>query len=911
MSVSRPSLPYGGSRAILATKLKPPVSESRLVSRPRVEALLPGRGRQARLVVVSAPAGAGKTTLLARWHDAADGAAWLSLDAGDDDASTFFAHLIWSVRESHPGLGAQALSLLETASEAAVGDAVPLFANDLLSLGRPLTLFLDDYHVITQGRIHQLLDHFIAYLPANVMVVIGSRNEPPLSLARLRSRGQLVELRWPELRFTAKEASQYLRAAQALSLSDESVGRLTERSEGWITGLQLAALLLRGGGDPAAFVEDFSGSQAELADYLMDEVFSRQPEQMRDFLLRSSVLESLSGPLVEAVTGLPAGQRMLEMVERGNLFLFRLDQNRRWFRYHHLFRQFLRDRLDEEQPQLVAELHRRASLWFEDAGMVIEAMGHAMAGGFHERAATLLSSVGRDWFRAGGFKQIRQWIDRLPQELMLRRPRLCILHGWSLAYLGEFDAARRRMAEAQAGLEAMGDAAEGLAGIVPLAVELKILKAVMGVIESDEPDVEEDIGDLAALVPDEDAAMRGFAHIIMGYVMRSRGRFDEAQRHFHCAVEDSARVESAMVNLLARFNIGTLLFLKAEMAEAEAYLRASLAYSEEKRWTHCIASAFLHVQLGAVLHEYNRIEEGLEHLGTAIPILENSDAFGFLGVGLVERSRLFAAAARADRASQDLDRARGLARRLAVSRVVFRADVLEALAALDAGDVARAERAVERLRAATRAEKAPPGDGLSEKAELAMMAEIRLAAVQGQHQQAIRLAAEALRSASKAQRNRHALIFLAMQAASWWALGEDGRALDKMAQALGRAKGLARLFLMAGPDAVRLLKRLASGKGAPTPAIQAEASRILADLRIGRGESRLKPQPASPLRDFHQREVQILRLVAEGLKNREIAQRLNISDETVKWYLKGLYGKLDVSSRTQALAAARGLGLLE
>jgi LuxR family transcriptional regulator, maltose regulon positive regulatory protein len=430
MSVSEHAAP----RPLVETKLHAPRRRRGLVHRPRLAGRFVSEDQPA-LTLVSAPAGFGKTTLVAEW--VADGerpTAWLSLDARDNDSAFFWSYLIAAVQVAVPGVGDAALSLLQ--SDPSAREAVAtILLNDLDALATDLVVVLDDYHVIESTDVHESLAFLVEHLPPQVHLVLASRSDPPLALARMRVRGELLEIRAADLRFTLNEASAYFRDAMGLDLSIEDVGALEARTEGWIAALQLAALSLQGRDDVSEFIASFAGDDRFVVDYLAEEVLERQPEVVRDFLLQTAILARLTGSLCDAVTGGSGGTAMLEMLDRANLFLVPLDDQRRWYRYHHLFGDVLRARLMGEQPEHVLELHRRASDWYEANGDRAEAISHATAGEEFERAAQLIELAAPMMRQSRQEATLRRWLEAIPGDLYEARPVLAttLVGAWQLA----------------------------------------------------------------------------------------------------------------------------------------------------------------------------------------------------------------------------------------------------------------------------------------------------------------------------------------------------------------------------------------------------------------------------------------------------------------------------------------------
>ncbi|MBO0790969.1 MAG: transcriptional regulator, partial [Ktedonobacteraceae bacterium] len=434
---------------LFSTRLQVPHPKARLVSRPHlVEQLQQGRERG--LTLISAPAGFGKTTLLSQWlAQSSRPVAWLSLEAQDNDPTRFFSSLIAALQTGDLRLGSTALALLQTGEPLSPETVVTLLVNDLVQYAEEdITLVLDDYHVIEAPSIHRALAMLIEHLPPGLHLVLATRADPPLPLSRLRAHGHILEVRAAALRFSLEESGSFLQSTMGLSLSEEHISTIQSRTEGWIAGLQLAALALAGHPDPSAFLSAFDGSHRFVLDYLCEEVLSRQPASIQSFLLHTAVLERLSAPLCNAVAGEPASQEMLEALDRANLFIVSLDEKREWYRYHHLFAEVLANRLRLTMPHMVPELHRRASIWYEEHAFVIEAIQHALAAHDYERVALLLEREAIALELSGQHQTVLHWIRELP-DVIRSRPMLSLLCAMGLIFAGQFEQAEACLQDAE------------------------------------------------------------------------------------------------------------------------------------------------------------------------------------------------------------------------------------------------------------------------------------------------------------------------------------------------------------------------------------------------------------------------------------------------------------------------------
>ena len=423
-----------GEPVLLRTKVRPPPARAGLIQRARLDGRLDA-GMRGRLCLVDAPAGSGKTTLLAQWclaDPAPRRVAWVSLDESDDDPVRFWVYIIEAFRVVEPGFGEAPLGLLQGSGSADVLNQIvlPQLLNELATSGSELVLLLDDYHLISSSTCHHTLGFFIDHLPANVHVVLSTRVDPPLPLARLRARGELTELRIADLGFTDAEAARLLHDAMGLDLTPQAVQRLWERTEGWAAGLVLAGLSLRGRADPGPFIASFEAGHRHVVDYLGTEVLARQPGPLRTFMVRTSILQRLSASLCDAVLEADNSAGLLAELEQANLFLIALDDHRQWYRYHPLFAQLLSLELTEREPELAPELHRRAAAWYQDAGDVEAAIDHATTAGEFARAGALITRHWVAYLRQGRITTVQRWVDRLPDDFIMANPPVALLAAW-------------------------------------------------------------------------------------------------------------------------------------------------------------------------------------------------------------------------------------------------------------------------------------------------------------------------------------------------------------------------------------------------------------------------------------------------------------------------------------------------
>jgi LuxR family maltose regulon positive regulatory protein len=615
---------------LLRTKLTPPPPRADLVARPRLMELI-GRGLRGPLTLVSAPAGFGKTTLVAEWR-ASPGArplAWVALDETDSDPTRFWGYVLAALQTLDQELGDGADQMLRSPQPAPLDAVVAALLRDLTFLTEEVVLALDDYHLIESEAVHRSLTFMVEHLPPRLHVVLLTRTDPPLPLSRMRARGQLVEVRAGDLRFRADEAERFLSETMGLALAPADVQALEAGTEGWVAGLQLAALSLRGRSDPAEVIRGFgpgdgrgAGSHRYVVDYLVEEVLQRQPPDVQAFLTQTAVLDRLSGSLCDAVTDEENGQVMLEQLERQNLFLVPLDEERRWYRYHHLFTGALRFRLRQTEPELLPELHLRAAAWYDRHGLLAEAVGHALSGD-PERAAELIGRASDELLRSGQMATLRGWIEALPEEVVRARLGLCISHAWTLLVDGRIDLARRRAEQAERLIEAAewvsadGDEGRPLArarGQV-LATQAHVALVggdVVGALEMGHRALE--------LLPPHEGIGRGVTAITLGFAHQLQGDWIAAEADYRRAAEIGAATGNLLIRLSALGCVSELRAVHGQLRRSAEIARQIVREAGEGRRQPLPLSAVGHVGLAYCHREWNEIEAAERHARAALDL---------------------------------------------------------------------------------------------------------------------------------------------------------------------------------------------------------------------------------------------------------------------------------------------------
>ena len=879
---------------LLATKLLVPPARAHALARPELVRVLES-ARPAALTLVSAPAGFGKTALLTEWsvrHRAP--VAWLSLDPEDDDPVRFWTYLVHALDHRLAGVAEVSLASLRGPSLPPMQAVLTPLVNALTTRGEPITLILDDYHLIENDAIHETLTWLLEQLPATFHFVIASRTEPPLPLARFRARGQLVELRTPELRFTLDEVNAFLNDTMGLGLAPSETGQLADRTEGWITGLQLAALSLAGHDDPASFVRALTGSQRHIFDYLIEEVLDRQPPRIARFLLDTCVLEALCGPLCDAVTARDDGQAMLAAIDSANLFLFPLDGERRWYRYHQLFAEALRARAQDRDPAGLRERHRRASRWCEANGFGADATRHALEAGDTGRAAALVAEQAPALIRRGESVTLQRWLEAVPEDTVVADPKLCVHYAWALFFQGRTDESDGWLARARA--HAPEDAL--------VRGEILAMAAFLSVLRMDQ-EVSAELGRAALeLLPDEHPLLDLVAMTLaMEHVYG--GQPAAAAEAFGRAAQLARRRGNRFALVCSLGQVGDGLMQQGELHRAaEAYREAERAARLPGGEALPIVGLAL-VGLGEVMREWNRLDEAERLLTRGITLCREAGDLAAYD-GLFSLARVQHARARDSDALATLgDVARLIAGLEApdLPQLVALHETRFGLVRGQRDDAVRWKRSAERV-----------VDGLLVPvAELVQLTLARVELAQRDAGAALRRLERLREPALQDGRVTGLLQILALQALALAALGHEARARATLGAALARAEpaGFVRLFVDEGPALHALLSSLRTEHaGAPGVAegwSMAYLDTLIAAFDPAVSASQDALRAIEPLSD---RERAVLRHIALGATNKQIAKELGIAPSTVKWYVSGIFAKLQVERRTQAVSRAREYGII-
>lgn len=885
-------------QGFLKTKLYIPPVPPEIISRPRlIERLTAAVNRK--LTLVAAPAGFGKTTLLSDWarhiHSRHPSPirriAWLSLDRDDNDPEHFWTYVAAAIGKAQPALGRSCLEMLAAKSRPPLKSIVSALINEIAESPENLVLILDDYHLIDTPAIHETLTFLLDHMPKPLHLVIAGRADPPLPLARLRGRGQMAEIRAADLRFTLEETRAFLNDSRGLSLSNESLTALDQRTEGWIASLQMAAVSLQGRSDAPDFVRAFSGTHHYIMDYLIEEVLDRQEAPVRRFLLETSILDRLSGPLCDALTGARNGQETLERLHRANLFLVPLDAERKWFRYHQLFADLLRSQLQRTHPELPAVLHRRACDWFEKEGFIAEAVHHALAAKDLRRAADLIERAAVPLIVEGRFSAPRRWLSLLPEEIIASRPWLLVSLATVRMTSGKFDSVERLLNSAEALLAALGEShldsdRDAVRHYITAA------RAMLACVRGDVPRIIELGTDALSRLPHDQSAARCLIIFDLGIAYWLKGDMARALAYFDEAIALGTETKNYFIALVAMGYVADIRILYGNLEEAARISRMAIARAAE--WGAGIplpASSYAHMSLAKILYHRNELDAAMHHALRGIELsTEGSettvDLMAFPALALLSRLEPMPGAIR-----EALERTRRITFASGNPFIVSLAQAWMARLALLQGDTASAGRWAD----SSGIELQAVPDACCEAAYLTL---VRVHLARGQTD-SLPEALEAVRRRAQDEGRIGSLIeILALQALALRVQHRTEEALDRIRQALSLAEpqGFVRVFVDEGAPMQELLS-LARSRGLS----QSYASDLLKAF----------PTPSPPsTAGLSAREIEVLKLIAAGASNRDIAERLFLSIGTVKKHTDNIYSKLGAHRRTLAISRARELGLM-
>ena len=927
-----------GQDVLLATKLHVPGPPPGFVPRPRLAQAL-GAGLARGRVLVCAPAGSGKTALLAGWaRGRGQPVAWLGLDGGDSDPARFWRYAVAALDRARPGLAGRVGPPPPGSSEGLVTALI----NELAANPGPdeVLLVLDDYHLVDSWPVHESVAFLLEHLPLGLSVVVSGRADPPLPLARLRARGQLAELRAADLRFTSEEAAALLGETAGPGLPTEAVAALASRTEGWAAGLQLAGLSLRGHADPAGFVAAFSGSHRFVLDYLADEVLDGQSGQMRAFLLETSVLERLSGQLCDAVTGRAGSQAMLADIERAGLFLVPLDEVRGWWRYHHLFADLLRARLQAEQPGRSVALHRAAAAWYEEHDLADDAVRHALAAGDAGWAARLVERNVETLLGRSEGATLRRWLSALPAESVRDRPRLCLAQAYAAAQGFQLEALETLLEDAEHAIADGGDepyedpAGRPASVLANVPAAIAFLRALLARLRGDAALAAGYHQQALSHLGEDDWLLRSFVHWNQAVADWLDGRLGPAERDLaevlaelraadeairraggkpaevlH-AVEGGAGFFAGFLAMRVCYDLGQVQRACGNLDAAQTTYRQALGTARERSQPPHLGLA--HVGLAQVLYERNELTAALDHATEGVTLCRQLASTPPLAVGLAVVARIRHAHGDAAGAREAMDEAGQARLSPQVAALLSPVPAQQARLLLAQGDVRAAAQW-------TTAAGLSPDDQPDYPQEPAYLVLARVLLAQNDPGPALTLLRRLLDAAASQGRTGSIIEIGALRALALAARGDHASAVGALTEALTLAHrhGYVRVFADEGIPMRALIAQLPAARpGRQHAAHHLDPVYLAALLRAcgpadaappRRRADAVPPGLSEPLTD---RELEVLRLIAAGRSNQRIAHDLVVALNTVKKHVTHVLGKLGAANRTEAVARARQLGLI-
>jgi len=866
------------STQILATKLYKPVLRSNSVLRPRLIERL-NVGLHGKLTLATAPAGFGKTTVIAEWIGSEDlRVAWLSLDEGDNDPVRFLSYVVAALQTIQSEIGTDILNLLESPQPPPIESLLTPLLNQLAMMQHNFVLVLDDYHVLDSTEIDSVLVFLIDNQPPQMHLVITTREDPRLPLARLRARGRLTELRAADLRFTPDEATEFLNSAMGLSLAPEDVAALERRTEGWIAGLQLAALSMQGQQDNRQFIQSFTGSHHFVLDYLMEEVLTHQPPHIQDFLLKTSILERMCGPLCAAVLqDDDDAQTILEHIRQANLFLIPLDNERRWFRYHHLFGDLLRKHLQASGLNVDA-LHIRASAWYEANGFDVEAFQHAAAAGDIDRVERLIEAGHTPLYLRGAAKVVSKWLASLTPATLDARPRLWMTFAWVLWINYQSPAAEEKLSNVEATLDQASDVDQR-----ELIGQIAAMRAMLAANTYQTDTIIEQANIALGHLPPDNVYLRAAITRALGIAYHFRGERAAATRAYAESIALSEAHGNAFMNVLSSTGLGMVQELQTQLPEAmQTFQRVIELVGEPPQPRACAA----YLGVARIHYEWNDLDAA-ETTGTlGVQLARQIEGIDTPLSGGMLLAKLMLARGDKTAAVRALTELAQEAEQRGFTMQQPRIAALQARILLRQGDIQAAAALIEPhnlplMQARLHLAQANPADALS----VLNAYQTQVMAKDWQDERLRVLVLQAI-----AHQN-----------------SDMGEALALLHEALSFAEpgGYVRSFVDEGLPMRDLLTE-AAARG-----IMPDYTRRLLTA-FERGSTPIASTAAQPLIEpLSERELEILTLVADGLSNREISERLFISISTVKGHNRNIFDKLQVKRRTEAVAYARELGLIE
>ena len=906
---------------LIETKFYTPPVRQDIVPRPRLIAQL-NSGLHRKLSLVSAPAGFGKTTLVNSWIQQQDRpVAWISLDESDNDVSVFFTYIITALQRIDKKIGNESLIIIQESQSLQIPSLLTAVVNEIHATERKLILVLDDYHRITNQDVHDALDFLIAHMPGHIHLVIMGRVDPDISQSRLRVNRQMIEIRSTDLRFTQAEAAAFLNDMMDLNLSSSDIAALEKRTEGWIAGLQLAALSLQGRKDKHEFVTKFSGSHHYIIDYLVEEVLSRQSGEIRTFLYRTSILDQLSASLCDATLEISSSREILHQVEGANLFLIPLDDQREWYRYHHLFNDFLNQCLCEYDPNEIPDLHFRAANWYELNGFIPEALKHYLKAKDYKSATCIVEQHAKELLEHSELATLMSWVSLLPDEEILSRPWICVYHAWALRLSGRpYDMVESRLKDAEKALESQGwsvstmtptersilkdDEARRLMG------HITTIHAFQALFRDDIPYVLE-LANRASAYRPEGTFLSSNIEFALGWAYRFSGDLEASLQAFMKSSITGLESGNLYSGVASRCRAAYGDVLGGRLNQAMESLREAAQLATRKDGRQLPVAGYAYVYMGGVFLEWNDLEAAKQYSLDGIKLCERVGYIMDQAVGYATLSRVKLAQNDWEGAEDALQKAEFLSQKMKsyiyVRRWVENCKI-------------RLWKAHDNLKAI---DTWVNQSGLQVEDELTFLRDIehiilaRALVALGQEQPESRYLDDALTMLAHLEDMTldagwigKAIEVLVLQALALQASDEEDKALKALSKALSLAEpeGYVRIFVDEGPPMTALLRQAVSRGISPR-----YAGRLLgtleSELQDDTGE-RLIMAESNMIEPLSKRELEVLKMLTTDLSGPEIADQLHIALTTLRFHTRNIYGKLEVKNRRSAVRKAQEINLI-
>jgi LuxR family maltose regulon positive regulatory protein len=862
-------------------------------------------GVQLKLTLVSAPAGYGKTTLLSSWlRETNVPSAWLSLDEGDNNPLYFLQYFITALQRLIPAIDANLLGMLQGVQPIPFDPFINLLINEITKQPAPFVLILDDFHLIHSQPTLDLVAYLLERMPAHMHLVLLTRTDPPLPLSRLRVRNQMMDIRVDRLRFTLDEVAVFLNEVMGLKLSADDIATMEARTEGWVAGLQLAALSMQGSKDIRAFITAFAGSHHYIMDYLVGEVLNEQSGSVRSFLLQTSILDRLCGPLCEAVIDVDDGeggdgQEMLQALEQMNLFVTPLDDERRWYRFHNLFADVLNRHLEKGFPQRIPELHRRASRWYEHNGFIPEAIQHALAAGDQDRAAHLIEQNGGHLLMRGEVVTLLKWLETV-ESYVHGRPWLAILKAWALILSGHLERVERTLQAAETLVSSLET--KSTVKIRIMLGSLAAARAQWASMQAEADLAAEFAQQALAYLPENNPfsnSIRGVTTVILGDISSMKGNLKEARHAYEEAVRIGRITDNVYLSIITTINLADVLVELGELHLAGRLYSEILKIAVRPDGSRSPWAGRAYAGLSKVLYERNDLETAIQYACQAIELCQQWEDFDLLVEGYTILMRLEHRRANPDKAKEAILAIEQLAGEHPFSpgRSIWLSSCL-ARFWIDQGNLETASRFIQ-------ASNISIGDEISYLCEPAYFVLLRLLLARGDYDISQALSQRLLQKAEAATRTGRIIEVLVLQALILQGKKDLDQALAVLEKALSLAQpqGYARTFLDEGEPMAKLLYL------AKSRLIEKEYATDLLSA-MGKATSKIQPSAQLLIEPLSLRELEVLALIESGYSNQEIADKLVISITTVKRHISNIYAKLGVKSRTQAISIGRELRLI-